>query len=144
MGAALVGLVWALGTAIKRRGEASAAKDEAEAATETASARAVNELIVQLGDVRNALAAVKLEARADLERAYVRIERLEGRVMELVDEVETEKSAREHYQSQTNILQGQLVEKTAHNERLLAELKRLYGEISGGFHGLPIKPPKLD
>lgn len=131
MGAALVLLVKALASAIKRRGESGAAAEEA-------NAKAVVQLVVQLGDLRR-----------DLEREVAARLKLEAEVVSMREQLEQAESSRQHYESQVHILTQELAQLRSQHEEtkgerdtLRSEVDRLYRDIVSGFHGLSIKPPK--
>jgi chromosome segregation ATPase len=130
MGAALVGLVWALATAIKRRSEGAAAQDEA-------SAKAVVAVLAMVTDLR-----------ADLDREQVSRRALEQELRELRDDHEEEKSKRQHYESQVAILQSELA--VERRERVAAEgwatalakeLAELRRALESGYTKVTLPPP---
>lgn len=130
MGAALTGLVWALARAIKRRGEASSALDEA-------NAKAVVELVAQLGDLRK-----------DLERETAARMRLEQRVENLQGQLDETESRARHYESQVAILSKQLDAKAEalaaaekRGESLMGYLRELYSALNSGSTKLTLPPP---
>lgn len=137
MGAALVGLVWALAKAIRARSESAAAKETAEAASESAAAKAVTELVVQMGEMRRGLEraaarTAKLEARvveleSQLAEASSRASHLEGQVHVLTLEAQHERSARLSAEKWATSLAGEL-----------AELRRA---LTAGHTRLTLPPP---
>lgn len=123
MGAALVGLVWALSRAIDKRASASAAQD-------TASAAAVNELIVQIGAVRR-----------DLERETVARVRLQEHVDRLESALAEAQSRASHLEGQVHILTLEKQQAEGWARSLAAELAELRLQIQGS-HTVPSSVPK--
>lgn len=150
-GAAIVLLVRALAHAIQRRSDGTAAQAEAHAlqlrATaerDSAAAKAVVELVAQLGDLREVVDRERDERRAE-------VSALQVEVSDLREALATATSAQEHHEAQAEIYRALLAQRDEHLaqrdariERLVSELQRLYREVTGGFQSLTIRPPKLD
>lgn len=131
MGAALTGLVWALATAIRRRGEGSAARDEA-------AAKAVVELVAQLSDLRR-----------DLDREQAARERLQRQVDQLEEQLGTATSRCAHLEGMVTVLTREAGEERARAqqaearaEALAVELRELRIAITGGHTTVTLPPAR--
>jgi hypothetical protein len=122
MGAALVGLVWALATAIKRRAEGAAAQDEA-------GAKATVLVMAMVHDLRG-----------DLDREQAARGALEQELRELRDDHEEEKSKRQHYESQYAIVVAELAMERKNSAALKVEMDGLRRDIMGK---ITIRPPRV-
>lgn len=125
LGGAVVGLLWALARVVQRRGEAAAAQDEA-------SAKAVVELVAQLGDLRR-----------DLDREQAARERLQQQVDHLEQQLSTASSRCAYLEGQVDQLtreagaeRARATQAEARAEALAGELGELRRAIQGG-HTLP-------
>jgi seryl-tRNA synthetase len=133
MGAALAGLVVAVATFVRRRGEASASALEAEAAQDKAGADAVLELLSQMRSMRRDL------------------ERVTARVAELERDLGDATAQRLHWENEARIARAERdhaiaarVAADARAEASTAELKRALLQIHGGFTHTSDMPPKAE
>jgi chromosome segregation ATPase len=138
MGGALVALIWAIARAIEQRSKASAARETAEAEVDSASAKAVVELVAQLSDLRKGLEREK----AARERLQVQTDALEERLSEAL-------SRAAHLEGQVHVLTQQAtMERTerlraeSRAEALAAELRDLRLAIAGGHSTITLPPPR--
>ena len=138
MGAALIGLIWAIADAIKQRARARAAVETAEAETESAAAKAVVELVARQSDLRR-----------DLEREQAARERLQAQVDHLEQLLSEAVSRASHLEGQIHVLTQQAaMERTerlraeSRAEALAAELRDLRLAIAGGHSSITLPPPR--
>ena len=123
MGAALVGLVWALATAVKRRSEASAAQDEA-------SAKAVVTVLAMVTDLRR-----------DLERETAARTRLQEHVDRLEVALAESQSRAAHLEGQIHVLTLEKQQAQKWATSLATELAELRRALESGHTKLTLPPP---